>query len=154
MSQETLTHLPEAARCGGGVRGDREIQTRSCVILKKANCHFPPPVNSDLSPDGGKGRAGGWDQLSVGRASSWERQGQFPDVPSHLSQGPPYSGAQDNSLCVYWELKLGPGGAPPLRLLEALPPPTTDRSLSQPSPPSVPESLHQPSHLAAGGPSS
>lgn len=104
---------------GVGVGGDGEIQTMSShVIFKKANCHSPPRVSSDLSPDLGEGHAGGWNQLFLFVMLHLERNNVrfLMALGSHSLQGPTggMGRAQDNSLCVYWELKMGPKG--PLHL--------------------------------------
>lgn len=113
--------------------GDSEMQTlptRSCVVLKKANCHSPLPVNSNSSRDGGRAGWGLEPALSVCCISPFaEKQGQVPEVPFHSSQGP--------TVCV-----LGLGGALPLDPLEALSPPTA-------SPPPNKIHLQSQSHLTS-----
>lgn len=114
---------------GWGLGGDSEIQTMSSrVILKKANCHSPPQVSSDLSPDRGEGHGRGWNQLFLFVMLYLERNNVrfLMSLGSHSLQGPTW-GTQDNSLCVYWELKMGPKGLLPLDSLGT--PPTQCLSL-------------------------
>lgn len=89
------------------------MHTRSCAILKKAKCLSQPLESLEICP------------LIVGKG----RVGLEPPFlfakHQYLTQG-----AQDNSLSVYWELKLGsggssllglPGGSPHSPLLVPLP---------------------------------
>ena len=101
----------------GCVCGVREVHTRSHVIFKKAKCLSHLYVHSDVSPDCEEGQTGAWIHPFLFAKHRYL-------TPFSFKNGSPTQGAQDNSLCVQWELKLGPGGGPlSLDTLEDLPTP-------------------------------